>query len=129
MSKSEPKYSVYGNEHVLTMNGDRAETETVHSEDDWILDSDNLDECRTAANRWVAEQCPATVTHTESGIGSITYSEAVIYDNRYKDGEMMEGFSVGGASNLTDELTERFERAKRSYYEWLDYDSDTYDEI
>ena len=129
MSAQNPKYSVYGNEYVLTMNGDRVETEAVHSEDDWILESDNLDECRAAANRWVAEQGPATVTHAESGIGSITYSEADIHINRYEDGEVVPVFKVGVSNNLTDELMGRFDKAKRSYYDWLDYESDEYDEI
>lgn len=120
MSKSEPKYSVYGNEYVITTDGDCAEVEAVRSEDECILYSDNLDECHAAARKWVAEHGAAIVTHAKSGIDSITYSEADICSNRYEYGEMIDRYCICGTNNLTDELTDEliklFNRVKRFHY-------------
>lgn len=130
MSAQNPKYDVYGNEYLLHMQGDRPETDTVHSESEFIAEGDSLDECRAAARRWADEQGKARVLHDGKSIGSITYHDATVYENQYDDdGEFMSAESVDGASTLTDEMRARFERAKGSYYAWLDYESDGYDEI
>lgn len=130
MSESKPKYCVFGNEYVLFMNGDRAETKAQHSEDEFIFDADSLEECRAAARKWAEEQEAPRVIHYSGGIGSIVYNAADVYENEYdEDGDLLEATSVDAASTLTDELLDRFERAKRSYYAWLDHESDSYEEI
>lgn len=130
MSAQNPKYSVYGNEYLLHMVGDRAETEPVHSEDEFVADGDSLDECRAAARSWSDDQGRAHVFHDGESIGSISYHDATVYENHYdEDGEFLWAESIDGASTLTDRMRERFNRAKDSYYAYLDYESDGYDEI
>ena len=130
MSAQNPKYSVYGNEYLIHMNGDRAETEPVHSEDEFIADGDSLDECRAAAKNWADEQGKARVFHDGESIGSIAYHSATVFENHHdEDGEFLFAKSIDKASTLTDEMRERFEMAKGSYYAYLDYESDGYDEI
>lgn len=130
MSSQNPKYSVYGNEYLLHMVGDRAETEPVHSEDEFVADGDSLDECRAAARSWAYEQGKARVFRDGESIGSIAYHSAMVYKNQYdEDGKLLYAASIDEASTLTEGMRERFERAKGSYYAYLDYLSDYYDEI
>lgn len=130
MSTQNPKYSVYGNEYLLHMVGDRAETEPVHSEDEFVADGDSLDECRAEARSWAEEQGKARVFRDGESIGSIAYHSSAVFENHYdEDGEFLFAKSIDKASTLTDGMRERFEMAKDSYYAYLDYLSDYYDEI
>lgn len=130
MSTQNPKYSVYGNEYLIYMNGDRLDIKQLHSEDEFVTDGDSLDECRAAARNWADEQGEARVFHDGESIGSIAYHSAMVYKNQYDEGgELLCAASIEEASTLTDGMRERFEMANGSYYAYLDYESDGYDEI
>lgn len=130
MSADRPRYSVYGNEYALFLSGNRAETRTGHSEDEFICDGDSLEVCLAAARTWVDAQAPVMVIHNGKDVDSIVYHVANVCENEYDDdGELYETAVVDGASTLTKELLNRFEHVKRSFQDWLDYESDTYEEI
>lgn len=129
MSADRPRYSVYGNEYVLFLSGNHAETRTGHSEDEFVCDGDSLEACLAAARAWADAQAPVVVVHNDDDVGAIVYHVANVCENEYDDdGELFEAIVVDGASTLTKELLNRFENVKRSFRDWLDW-PDGYDEI
>lgn len=126
------QYLVEGEEYTLHMEGDRMEDSSPMSNPDHIGWFDSLEEAQKAADRWVAENGPAQVIHQKHGIGSIVHHEATIYapvPGTGNDGYDPDMDSIGGASDLTEDLKRRFEHARRSYYDFLDYEDDSYEEI
>jgi hypothetical protein len=70
------------------------------------------------------------VTHTRRGLDSVTYETVEITQTTLdEDGDPEEYIPIDTISALTDEHRKRIDAHKRSYWDFLDYKSDSYEPL
>ncbi len=140
------RFFVEGHECLLAMQGDREEDGHVWDEGDNVGEFATLEEASAAANEWLSDK-GNVVNHQKGGIGSVTHwtveVERCVNDEEWGwvpcdelgRTEDEKGFIPDGAWPLyvdtLDGSPERraFDRAKRSYHDFLDYKDDGYESV
>ena len=135
------RYFVTGYEMLLHMNGDREEHE---QEDELVLPDFESEEEALAAARGFIEEHKNVVNDQRNGIGSVTYwtvevtrcikGEGSWWHPCDANGATVEGYGANAIveyiSTLDGSREERaFQRAKYSYYDFLDYKDDCYSTV
>lgn len=129
------RYATYIKEHIRTMAGDREEDVEDNCDADEVYCGPSEEEAVAEAKSRLAE-AGVEVTETRGGIGSITYLVASVV--RYQvddggqvvdedeDGDPIEDVEVFYETSMTDEADAAWEKAKKSYWKFLDYDAEGY---
>ena len=140
------RYFVEGREMLLHLEGDREVDGSVRDGGDHLGDFATAEEAEETARAYLEEKSNV-VNQARRGIGSVTHwaveVERCVEDEDFgwiacsEDGSTEDefGFIPNDAWILVldtlDGSPERaaFDRAKRSYYDWLDYKDDRYDTV
>lgn len=134
------RFFVYGREELRYMAGDRVEMERVGDASDDLGEYASEAEALEVARAYLSEHPVALNPQKNGGIGSVTYFTAEIFrwiwddeEDGYltcdetgrvtgEDGELLDCFPILSLSNLTGSREyAAFEKAKQSYYDFLDY--------
>lgn len=132
-------FTVYKREIVTTMEGDREESHGWDAGDELNVSAADFDGVVSTVRKWAAED-NVDVCRARNGIGSIARP---IYEvcAWCKDGE--DGFTTcdldGNESDdsvfvldvldLHPEYREAWDKAKRDYYKFLDYEGETFGQV